>query len=263
MRPISELSSLAGRRALVVGGAGHLGAAVAETLAELGARVAVCDLDESSARGVADRLGPDAVALEADLRDEASARAAVSESVERLGGLEILVHAAALVGSADRGGWAVPFPEQSLAAWDDALRINLSSAFVLTQAAAGELARSGHGSVILFGSIYARVGPDPSLYEGTSMANPVAYGVGKGGILQLMRYLATTLAPAVRVNAISPGGVDRGQPDVFRTRYSERTPLGRLATEEDVKGAVAFLASDLSAYVTGHDLVVDGGWTTW
>jgi NAD(P)-dependent dehydrogenase (short-subunit alcohol dehydrogenase family) len=187
----------------------------------------------------------------------------VSESVERLGGLEILVHAAALVGSADRDGWAVPFADQSLVAWDDAIRINVSSAFVLAQAAAAELARSGHGSIILFGSIYAQVGPDPSLYEGTSMANPVAYGVGKGGILQLMRYLATTLAPAVRVNAISPGGVDRGQPEAFRTRYARRTPLGRMATEEDVKGAVAFLAGDLSAYVTGHDLVVDGGWTTW
>ena len=95
------------------------------------------------------------------------------------------------------------------------------------------------------------------------MANPMAYGASKGGLLQLVRYLATTLAPRVRVNAISPGGVERGQPAAFVERYTARTPLGRMATEEDVKGAVAFLASDLSAYVTGHNLVIDGGWTTW
>jgi NAD(P)-dependent dehydrogenase (short-subunit alcohol dehydrogenase family) len=107
------------------------------------------------------------------------------------------------------------------------------------------------------------VGPDFQLYEGTPLANPAAYGVSKAGLLQLVRYLATALAPGVRVNAISPGGVERGQPEVFQARYRERTPLGRLASEEDLKGAIAYLASDLSSYVTGHNLVVDGGWTAW
>ena len=116
-------------------------------------------------------------------------------------------------------------------------------------------------SVILFSSIYGMVGPDMSLYEGTEMTNPIAYGVSKGGVLQLMRYLATTLAP-IRVNAISPGGIARNQPESFVERYEKKTPLGRMATEEDLKGAIAYLASDLSAYVTGHNLVVDGGWTT-
>lgn len=95
------------------------------------------------------------------------------------------------------------------------------------------------------------------------MANPVGYGVSKGGLLQLMRYLATMLAPRVRVNAIAPGGVWRNQPETFRSRYAARTPLERMASEEDLKGAIAYLASDLSAYVTGHNLVVDGGWTAW
>ena len=95
------------------------------------------------------------------------------------------------------------------------------------------------------------------------MANPVGYGASKGGILQLTRYLATELAPSVRVNSISPGGVSRGQPKQFQERYVSKTPLGRMATEEDLKGAVAYLASDLSRYVTGHNLVVDGGWTAW
>ena len=95
------------------------------------------------------------------------------------------------------------------------------------------------------------------------MANPAGYGASKGGILQLTRYLATTLAPSIRVNAVTPGGIWRNQPEVFHRRYKDRTPLKRMAHEEDLKGAVAYLASDLSSYVTGHNLVVDGGWTSW
>ena len=107
------------------------------------------------------------------------------------------------------------------------------------------------------------VGPDLRIYEGTGMGNAAAYAASKGGLLQLTRWLATTLAPRVRVNAITPGGVWRQQPEAFRKRYIDRTPLGRMATEEDFKGAVAYLASDLSRYVTGQNLVVDGGWTAW
>jgi NAD(P)-dependent dehydrogenase (short-subunit alcohol dehydrogenase family) len=256
---ILELAGLDGRRAFVAGGAGHIGAVVAETLSELGASVAVCDVDGEGARAVAKRVGGTALAM--DLRDEGSARRAIRDVVSELGGLDVLVHAAALVGTASLPGWAVPFGEQSVQAWDEALSVNLTSAFVLVQEARAALAESGHGAVVLVGSIYATVGPDPSLYDGTEMANPVAYGVSKGGLLQLMRYLASELAPRVRVNAISPGGLERGQPAEFRRRYEERAPLGRMATEGDLIGAVAFLASDLSGYVTGHELVVDGGWT--
>ncbi len=243
---------LSGRRAVVAGGAGHLGGTAVEVLTELGAVVVV--LDRRSAPGES---------IECDLADEASARAALRAAIGRLGGLDVLVHAAALVGTSELEGWAVPFPEQTAACWDEALRVNLTSAFVLVQEGREALMASGRGSVVLFASIYGLVGPDHALYEDTEMGNPAAYGAAKGGLLQLTRYLATTFAPAVRVNAISPGGVLRGQPEAFRVRYEARTPLGRMATEEDVKGAVAFLAGDLSAYVTGHDLVVDGGWTAW
>ena len=95
------------------------------------------------------------------------------------------------------------------------------------------------------------------------MGNPAAYGASKGGLIQLTRWLATTLAPAVRVNAISPGGIRRNQPGQFITRYAARTPLQRMATEDDMRGAVAYMASDLSKYVTGQNLAVDGGWGIW
>ena len=95
------------------------------------------------------------------------------------------------------------------------------------------------------------------------MGNPAAYGAAKGGLLQLTRWLATILAPKIRVNAVTPGGIQRGQPEEFMRRYVENTPLGRMGTEEDIKGAVAYLAGDLSAYVTGQNLIIDGGWTAW
>ena len=125
------------------------------------------------------------------------------------------------------------------------------------------LKKSRGGSIINIASIYGSYGPDYQLYEGTSMGNPAAYAASKGGLLQLTRWLATTLAPNVRVNAISPGGVFRNQPENFVKRYVARTPLRRMATEEDFCGAISYLSSDLSRYVTGQNLAVDGGWGVW
>jgi len=256
VRTFHELADLTGRVALVTGGVGHVGRAVCEALEELGAAVVMADT-EPATRGAHARCIP------VDLRDEAATRALVPAVTAEFGRLDALVHCAAYTGQTSVEGWAVPFSEQTVAAWDAALRVNVTSAFVLAQAAREPLARSGHGSIVLVSSIYGVVAPDFGLYAGTGMANPAAYGVSKGGLLQLTRYLATLLAPAIRVNAVSPGGIARGQADAFVDRYTARTPLGRMATEEDVKGAVAFLASDLSSYITGTNLLVDGGWTAW
>ena len=267
MKSLKDLMNLQGRVALITGGGGHVGAVVCEALAELGASVAILDLDkESCERGVnsLSRMKPNGVlAVPCDLSDEPATREAVRQVIRELGGLDIVVHCAGYVGTTALSGWAVPFEEQTVASWDAGIKVNLTSAFVIAQEAKRALAASGHGSVILFASIYGMVGPDMGLYAGTSMGNPTGYGVSKGALLQLTRYLSTALAPRVRVNAISPGGIWRSQPQTFQERYVVRTPLGRMATEEDLKGAVAYLASDLSAYVTGHNLVVDGGWTAW
>ena len=264
MRTIQQLMNLSGRTALVAGGAGHLGRAACETLVEMGARVAVLDRRAVDGQAAVKELPPgSAIALAADLADEKSTRRAVREAVRALGGLDILIHAAAFVGTTKRSGWAVPIQRQTSKAFEAALNVNLTSAFTLTQEAAPALTRSGRATIIFFSSIYGSVGSDSSLYEGTVLANPAGYGASKGGLNQLTRHFATVLAPRVRVNSISPGGVLRGHTKTFISRYSRRTPLRRLAVEEDVKGAVAYLASDLSAYVTGHDLRVDGGWTAW
>ncbi len=258
--------NLTGRVALITGGGGHIGAAIGEALAELGAAVAVLDRDVSAQRA-AEHLhtafGAATLPLQVDLANQAAVQALPARVLDRFGRLDILVNCAAFVGTTALEGWVVPFDEQSPKTWRAALEVNLTAAFVLTQACAPALRESGRGSVINISSIYGVVGPDMRLYEGTAMGNPAAYAASKGGLLQLTRYLATVLAPEIRVNAISPGGVERGQPEVFQQRYIERTPLKRMATAEDIKGAAAFLASDLSAYVTGQNLMVDGGWTTW
>ena len=258
---------LTGRSALVTGAAGHIGGVISAALLELGASVVLLDQDPAACQAASKALGGlyrgRALPLPCDLSDEAATRAAVRAAVRQAGGLDILIHCAAYMGNTRMAGWGVPFERQTVEAWDAALRVNVTSAFVLVQEARAALAASGRGSVILFGSIYGMVGPDFRLYEGTPMANPAGYGASKGGLLQLTRCLATELAPNIRVNMISPGGVRRGQPEAFHRRYVERTPLRRMAVEEDVKGAVAYLASDLSSYVTGHNLVVDGGWTIW
>ena len=269
MKTITDLMNLTGRSALVTGGAGHIGMAAAEALLEAGARVALLDSNAAATARCAEAFNARwpgmAQAIPCDLADEAATRGAARQAIAALSGLDIMVHSAAFVGTTKTPGWSVPFAEQTVPAWDAGMRVNLTSAFVLVQEARQALAASGCGSVIFVSSIYGLVGSDAAVYEGTSMNadRVLAYSASKGGLLQLMRHFSTLLAPAVRVNAISPGGIERGQPEAFRTNFAARTPLKRMGTEEDMKGAVAYLASDLSAYVTGQNLVVDGGWTAW
>ncbi len=267
MRSVQSLMDLQGRVAVITGGAGHIGAVMGEALAEAGASVVVLDLSKEACEQVAQRIhqvhGVETLPLPTDLASEASVRAAPRAIAKRFNRLDVLVNCAALVGASELKGWVTPFLQQRPESWRLALEVNLTAPFFLVQACAEMLAASKHGSVINIGSTYGIVGPDMRLYDGTSMGNPAAYAASKGGLIQATRWLATVMAPAVRVNAISFGGMKRGQPAAFQRRYTARTPLNRMATEEDAKGAVVYLASDLSAYVTGHNLVVDGGWTAW
>jgi len=268
MKKISELINLKGRFALVTGGAGHIGLAICESLMELGANVCILDIDEEMCRSrcnilnKGDYLGK-AYPIPVDLSNEIQTRQAVENSACIMGGLDIIIHSAAFVGTTLYPGWAVSFEEQSVAAWDASMRVNLTSAFVIVQEGEKYLKKSKKSSVIFISSIYGIVGTDMRLYEGTNMATPAGYAASKGGLIQLSRYFATLFAPKIRFNVISAGGVWRNQHEVFHKRYVERTPMKRMATEEDFKGAIAFLASDLSAYVTGENLVIDGGWSVW
>ncbi len=266
-RTVAQLMSLEGRVALVTGGAGPLGEVLALTLAELGARVVVVDKDDDASKAAAARLtettGGDHLGIGADLMAPGAAQRVVDAVAEAAGRLDVLVNNAAFTGTSGVPGYAVPFEQQTDEAFLAAATLNLQAPFSLVRCALDLLRASGHGSVVNVSSIYGLVGPNMRLYDGTTMGNPAAYGATKGGIGQLTRYLATVLAPDVRVNAIAPGGIERGQDPQFLERYSALAPLGRMATEEDMRGAVAWLAGDGAAYVTGQVIAVDGGWTAW
>lgn len=266
MRSVSDLLDLTGRAALVTGGTGNIGRAIGQALAECGARVALTDRVDPAA-AVSDLpavASGEHAGLIMDLTDEAQVRATPDKVIDAIGSLNIIVHCAAFVGTDTRSGWTTPVEEQDLDTWREALEVNLTAPFALTQAAIPHLKTSDHGSVIHIGSIYGVLGPDWSLYDANDVpGTPAAYGASKGGLLQMTRWLATSLAPDIRVNAIVPGGVERATAPRFKEAYEARTPMARMATEEDIKGAAAYLASDASAYVTGQCLMVDGGWTAW
>jgi len=267
MKSIQELMSMKGRVSLITGGAGHIGQAMAIALAELGSDLVLVDIDNARTEHVASQIseeyGVQVEIIICDLENDNDVRKIPKTITKRFGRLNVLVNNAAFVGSTDLEGWVADFGDQSIETWRRAIEVNLTAAFILTQGCRELLDDSGNGSVINIASIYGIYGPDLGLYSNTNMNNPAAYAASKGGLLQLTRWLSTVLAPKIRVNAISPGGVERGQPKSFVKRYIARTPLARMATEEDFKGAIAYLASDMSRYVTGENLIVDGGWGVW
>jgi len=256
-----------GCRALITGATGHLGATIADTLGELGAGLILVDRPgsdfETLERNLINNNVTSYVMLPCDLEDQKERSLLVDKIKKDGNGLSCLVNNAAFVGNASLTGWSVPFEHQSIDTWRRAFEINLTTAFHLSQSFAPELRNSNQGNIINVTSIYAEYGPDWSLYEDTPMGNPAAYSASKGGLLQLTRWLATTLAPKIRVNAISPGGIFRNQAQTFIDRYQARTPMKRMATEDDLRGAIVFFATKMSGYVTGETLHVDGGWTVW
>jgi NAD(P)-dependent dehydrogenase (short-subunit alcohol dehydrogenase family) len=267
MSTIKELISLKGRRALITGATGGLGKVMADTLAELGADVVLVDQEdsgfESLSANLTKRWGVKVEYQVCDLEQQSQRTDLIAWLKSNDQRLNILINNAAFVGTSDLQGWAVPFEQQTIETWRRALEVNLTSIFDLCQGLTPLLKAVEGASIINIASIYGIYGPDWNLYEDTNLSNPAAYGVSKGGLIQFTRWLATTIAPHIRVNTISPGGVTRNQHEAFVQRYEAKTPLGRMATEDDFRGAIAYLASDLSKYVTGHNLVVDGGWGIW
>ena len=266
MKTLRELMDMQDRVAIVTGGAGRLGLAFCECLAELGASVFVFDIAGERAMERANdlraRFGIEADGVAVDITSETQVETAVGLVLGRKGRLDVLVNNAAYAPT-DLPPDGFDVAQQSLAQWEAQTNVMLKGTFLVTRACNKVLQESRRGAVINIASIYGMVGPMPGLYDGTTMCNPAYYAAAKGGIVQLTRYFATMFAPDVRVNCIAPGGIRTDQPATFQERYNARTPLGRMADPEDVKGALAYLASDLSAYVTGQVLAVEGGWTAW
>lgn len=262
-----DLFSLQGKKIAITGAAGHLGSALAAAVADAGADLCLVDRDAAGLEAATANLEAKTEgAIEvfvADLEDEVSRKAFVETLGSKISSLDGLVHNAAFVGTSDLEGWAVGFKDQSLETWRRALEVNVTAPFHLAQLMLPLLEAASAPSVVTIGSVHGVVGPDWRLYKGLEMANPAAYAASKAALIHLTTWLATTLAPHVRCNSVSPGGLERSQPSEFVTRYQERTPLGRMGSENDIVGAINYLLSDASSYVTGQNIVVDGGYSTW
>ncbi len=255
--------TMTGMTALITGGGGHIGRASCEALAAKGCNIAVLDKADAVAfcGELASKYGVEAAQIACDLMSPADLEAVASQMTDRFGGCDVLVNNAAFYD--DMPGWGVPFGQEGYDAWVAVLRVNLIAPFMLAQSLAPLLRASGKGSVVNVASIYGVVGPDHGLYAGTDMTNPAAYAASKGGLIAVSKWLSTVLAPEVRVNTVTPGGVARGQLPQFVERYEAKTPLGRMATEQDVAYAIAMLTDPGAGYITGQNVLVDGGWTAW
>jgi NAD(P)-dependent dehydrogenase (short-subunit alcohol dehydrogenase family) len=273
MKDLPELFDLSGRVAVVTGAAGLLGRQFSKTLAKAGAIVVVADLNETAAREVAAHLaskGFAAAPAATDVTDERSVERMVAAALDEFGHLDILVNSAALdpkFEPGQRGQHGNSFEDYPLEAWNQALDVNLTGMFLCCQAAARAMVKQGKGSIINICSTYGLAGPDQRIYqrEGQPVQyKPVYYSVTKAGVLGMTRYLATYYAGTeIRANALTPGGVYNNHDEVFVKNYSYRTVMGRMARLDEMNGAILFLASDASSYMTGSNLVVDGGWTAW
>jgi len=274
MSNLADMFDLSGRAALVTGGGGLLGAQFCRTLAAAGAAVTVVDIDGENANQVAAEItaqGFQAQSSSCDITDIEQVEESVEKTVKQFGRLDILVNSAALDPKFDpdkiseQGSNA--FEDYPLAAWQQVLDVNLTGMFLCSQAAARVMLTQGKGMMINLCSMYGLAGPDQRLYQREGQVpqfKPASYSVTKAGVVGFTKYLATYYAGKnIRVNALTPGGVFNNHEDEFVERYAARAVLGRMAEQDEMNGAILFLASDASSYMTGANLVVDGGWTAW
>ncbi len=274
LRSLEELFSLRGKVGLITGAAGGMGREFARTFAQAGARLALADLSLDRCQQVVDSLPPSAeghFAAVADLSRKDSAFALVDEIESKFGRLDFIVHNV----MAKPSNYYRDFSHYEEDTWNKVFAGNVNGAFFLAQRASSLLARSGGGSIVFTASIYGVVAPDQRIYEGLSAQSnpyggefrlnaPAAYSASKGALVSLAKHLASQLAPAgTRVNVLTPGGVYDRQDPAFHRAYVDRVPLGRMGTWTDYNGAALFLVSNASRYMTGANLIVDGGWTAW
>lgn len=274
MPHIQNLFDLKNRTAIVTGGVGLLGTQFSKTLAEAGANVIVADLDGKRTHTYAEELtqaGYSATGVEVNITDPDSVQAMIDQARTAFGSVDVLVNSAAWDPKfdADKIGeqGANAFETYPLEDWNQAVNINLTGMFLVCQATARVMRKQGKGSIINICSTYGLAGPDHRIYEredGPKMFKPVFYTVTKAGVLGLTKYIATYYAGTdIRCNALTPGGVFNNHDETFTKAYSYRTVMGRMAEKHEMNGALLFLASDASSYMTGGNVVVDGGWTAW
>jgi NAD(P)-dependent dehydrogenase (short-subunit alcohol dehydrogenase family) len=253
-----KLFSCKNKVALITGGAGLIGREIAKGFTDFEATVYIADKSQDGIEKLTGYTGIHFIKL--DITEEKSIKTVVDEIVQAEGRLDVLVNCA----YPRTSDWGVKFEQIPAQSWTENLNAHLGGYFLACRIVAEHMKNKGGGSIINFASIYGSVGPDFSIYEGTRMTMPAAYSAIKGGIIAFSKYLATYYAENnIRVNSLSPGGIYDNQPVAFVEKYSRKTPLGRMAQPSEIVGGAIYLASDASSYVTGHNLIIDGGWTAW
>jgi NAD(P)-dependent dehydrogenase (short-subunit alcohol dehydrogenase family) len=263
--------SLAGKSAIVTGGLGILGKAFCRGLAAAGANVAVVDKADGAegfAAEIAREYGTKTLGISCDLTEPASVQKVTNDCLKTFRRIDIL-HNNAAGKSNSLDEFLKPFEEYSLKTWQDVMSANVDTMFLMAQSVGKHMKDAGGGSIVQTSSIYGVVAPDKRIYGGSEfngrpISSPAVYSASKAAVIGLTQYLAAYWGEFnIRVNTLTPGGVSSGQNDVFYQKYSARVPMGRMATSEDVVGALIYLASDASKYTTGQNIVIDGGLTVW
>jgi len=263
---MSDAFGLAGKVVVLTGAAGIIGSEVTRNFLEAGARVFAIDRDAALLQQSLGPANESLVHCTADISQPDSVKQAHAMLLESKWGVaDALLNNAATKSE----NFFEPFETFPLADWNEVMGVNLTGAMLCAQAFGAPMAARGKGSIVNTMSIYGVVAPDQRIYEGSqylgrAINTPAIYAASKAGLWGLTMYLASYWgARGVRVNAVTPGGVFSGQNETFVANYSNRAPLGRMAQADDMANAMRYLASDASKYVTGHNLVVDGGWTAW
>lgn len=266
-----DLFSLKDKVAIVTGALGLIGKYHCRALANAGATVVAGDIDKKAAEEFAFELGHGSIGGLLDITDEVNVINTRNHVMKKYGRIDILVNNAAINDMIENPNSALEdskFENCSVAEFEKSLRVNITGSVICSKIFGAEMVKAGKGSIINIASTYGMVGPDQSIYKDENgnqkFYKSVSYPVSKGAIINFTRFLAAYWgSKGVRVNTLSPGGVENSQDEFFIKNYSAKTPLGKMASPSDYMGALIFLASDASAYMTGANLVVDGGWTCW
>lgn len=263
MNRIEELYRLDDKVAVISGGAGLIGAKLCEILALAGADIVMVDFNPDLARTeaarVADLTGRRVADRCVDITQEAAVQELAASVHADFGRCDILINAAHYKG----GAFFAPLGEYPLEAWNQVLAVNLTGAFLMCREFGKRMFAGDGGVIVNVSSTYGLVSADPRIYGESGINSPIAYAATKSGLLNMTRYIAIHWRPKVRANVLAPGGVENKQNPQFIENYCYRTPLGRMAQRDDYQGAVLFMCSDASAYMTGAVVTVDGGWTAW